>query len=58
MKVSLRRWPLWLAAGIIILLGATFWLHWPQILLQSVLWQRELHQQMTQLLQQVAAQPQ
>jgi len=33
------------------------WLYWSQILLQSVLWQKDLHRQMTQLLQQVAEQP-
>jgi hypothetical protein len=38
--------------------GALLWLHWPQILLQSVLWQKVLHREMTQLLQQVAQQPQ
>ncbi|MEZ3499473.1 nickel/cobalt transporter [Pantoea sp. KPR_PJ] len=33
------------------------WLYWPQLLLQSVIWQKALHQQMTQLLQQVKAEP-
>lgn len=57
---SARRrslWPLWLlaliTAGAVLLL----WHFWPQILLQSVLWQKTLHQQMTWLLQQVAARP-
>jgi len=52
-----RLWPLWLLA--VALAGTAFalWLHWPQILLQSVIWQKELHQQMTQLLQQVKAEP-
>lgn len=52
-----RLWPLWLLA--VALAGTTFalWLHWPQILLQSVIWQKSLHQQMTQLLQQVKAEP-
>ncbi len=52
-----RLWPLWLLA--VTLAGTAFalWLHWTQILLQSVIWQKELHQQMTQLLQQVKAEP-
>lgn len=52
-----RLWPLWLLAGLFI--GGTLlvWLYWSQILLQSVLWQKDLHRQMTQLLQQVAEQP-
>ncbi|WP_312543867.1 nickel/cobalt transporter [Pantoea eucalypti] len=52
-----RLWPLWLIAGLFS--GGTLlvWLYWSQILLQSVLWQKDLHRQMTQLLQQVAEQP-
>lgn len=52
-----RLWPLWLLA--LIIAGAVFmlWQCWPQILLQSVLWQKTLHQQMTQILQQTASQP-
>lgn len=34
------------------------WWFWPQLLWQSVSWQKALHQQMTGLLQQVAQQPQ
>lgn len=55
---SRRWWPLWLLAALLITAGALLWLHWPQILLQSVLWQKVLHREMTQLLQQVAQQPQ
>ncbi|MCU5773951.1 nickel/cobalt transporter [Erwiniaceae bacterium BAC15a-03b] len=56
-----RRWlsatPLLLSA--LLLVGAGFWLwqQWPQLLLQSVLWQKALHQQMTALLQQVELNP-
>jgi len=52
-----RVWPLALLA--VALAGAAFalWQHWPQILLQSVIWQKGLHQQMTQLLQQVKTDP-
>ena len=52
-----RLWPLALFAAALGTVGAAIWLHWPQILLQSVLWQKVLHRQMTQLLQQVAEQP-
>ncbi|THD39034.1 nickel transporter, partial [Pantoea sp. R102] len=55
---SRRWWPLWLLAALLISAGGMLWLHWPQILLQSVLWQKVLHREMTQLLQQVAQQPQ
>ena len=55
---SRRWWPLWLLAALLMIAGALLWLHWPQILLQSVLWQKVLHREMTQLLQQVAQQPQ
>ncbi|MHA6312256.1 nickel/cobalt transporter [Pantoea sp. S-LA4] len=53
-----RLWPLWLLAALLLAGGTLIWLNWPQILLQSVLWQKDLHRQMTQLLQQVAEQPQ
>lgn len=54
---SSRLWPLWLLAGLFIGGALLVWLYWSQILLQSVLWQKDLHRQMTQLLQQVAEQP-
>lgn len=53
----MRSWPLWLLTALLMVLGVTLWLHWSQILLQSVLWQKTLHREMTQLLQQVAEQP-
>lgn len=52
-----RLWPLWLMAALLLSGGVLLWLHWSQILLQSVLWQKDLHGQMTRLLQQVAEQP-
>ena len=52
-----RLWPLWLIAGLFSGGALLVWLYWSQILLQSVLWQKDLHRQMTQLLQQVAEQP-
>ncbi len=53
-----RLWPLWLLAALMLLAGVLLWQHWSQILLQSVLWQKILNREMTQLLQQVAEQPQ
>lgn len=55
---SRRLWPLWLLALILLLAAGMLWQYWPQILLQSVLWQKVLNREMTQLLQQVAQQPQ
>ncbi|ELP26518.1 nickel/cobalt transporter [Pantoea eucalypti] len=52
-----RLWPLWMIAGLFSGGALLVWLYWSQILLQSVLWQKDLHRQMTQLLQQVAEQP-
>ncbi|CAO96062.1 nickel/cobalt transporter [Erwinia tasmaniensis] len=54
-----RRYGAWflllalLAGG-----GLLLWQYWPQMLWQSALWQKDLHRQMTQLLQQVAENPQ
>ncbi|WP_261639945.1 nickel/cobalt transporter [Erwinia mallotivora] len=50
-------WPLILLLVLLLMTGVAAWLHWPQILLQSILWQKSLHQQMTILLQQVATHP-
>ncbi|MFW0699088.1 nickel/cobalt transporter [Pantoea sp. R13S299] len=54
---TIRLWPLWLMAALFLGGALLVWLYWSQILLQSVLWQKDLHRQMTQLLQQVAEQP-
>lgn len=40
-----------------LLAGFTLWQFWPTLLLQSVIWQKTLNREMSQLLQQVAAQP-
>ncbi|SFN11784.1 ABC-type nickel/cobalt efflux system, permease component RcnA [Izhakiella capsodis] len=47
------RWPLLLTAAILVLLVIALWYFWPQVLLQSMQWQRSLNQQMTALLQQL-----
>ncbi|RPE02296.1 nickel/cobalt transporter [Candidatus Pantoea deserta] len=52
-----RVLSLWLLAAALTGAACALWLHWPQMLLQSALWQKALHQQMTQLLQQVKAEP-
>lgn len=52
-----QLWPLYLLIAALLLCGLLVWQYWPQILLQSVLWQKGLHQQMTSLLQQVASHP-
>ncbi|MDU6077928.1 MAG: nickel/cobalt transporter [Pantoea sp.] len=52
-----RVWPLWLLALALAAGALTLWQYWPQILLQSAIWQKGLHQQMTQLLQQVKTAP-
>ncbi|QKJ88239.1 nickel/cobalt transporter [Paramixta manurensis] len=51
-------WPLWLLLILLAAGGVALWLYWPQILLQSIGWQRGLNQQMTALLQQVEIQRQ
>ncbi|WP_158780525.1 nickel/cobalt transporter [Pantoea sp. BAV 3049] len=53
----LQIWPLFVLLALLLAAGVVVWLHWPQILLQSILWQKTLHQQMTALLQQVATHP-
>ncbi|MEQ9890239.1 nickel/cobalt transporter [Pectobacterium aroidearum] len=50
-------WPLWLFLA---LLASTLHYivgYWPQIVLQSAIWQKSLHQQMSHLLQMVEQQP-
>ncbi|WP_431225371.1 nickel/cobalt transporter [Serratia sp. L9] len=51
-------WPL-LLFFILMAIGAHLaWHYWPQLLMQSVVWQKGLHQEMAALLQQVKAAPQ
>lgn len=56
-----RRWPpLWpLALFLLAAIGGLFWLWqaWPQVMLKSVIWQREVNQQMSGLLKAVAENP-
>lgn len=53
----LQVWPFYLLALLFVATGFAVWQYWSQILVQSILWQKTLHQQMTGLLQQVANQP-
>lgn len=55
--VWVSLWPFWLF--VLALIGALAWvsLHWPQIMMQSVEWQRQLHQRLAQLIQQVQLSP-
>ncbi len=48
------RWPLWLFAALLLLGALLLWLLWPQLLLQSADWQRQLNRETTRLLLQVA----
>ncbi|EJS95426.1 High-affinity nickel-transporter [Pectobacterium wasabiae CFBP 3304] len=50
-------WPLWLF--LVLLATALHYIvgYWPQIVLQSAMWQKSLHQQMSHLLQMVEQQP-
>ncbi|MDA8480162.1 nickel/cobalt transporter [Citrobacter sp. Awk 4] len=55
-----RWWALWpLALFVLLAIGGGFWLwqNWPQVMVKSVLWQREVNQQISVLLKAVAANP-
>jgi nickel/cobalt exporter len=55
---ALSLWPL-LLFFILLAAGVQWiWHYWPQLLMQSVVWQKGLHQEMAALLQQVKAAPQ
>lgn len=50
-------WPLYISAVALFLIGIVVYLKWPDLLLQSSIWQKELHQQLVKLLQQVKQHP-
>lgn len=50
-------WPIILLLLALIIGAGVVWLHWSQILLQTIFWQRNLHAEMTTLMQQVVAHP-
>lgn len=53
----INLWPLLLF--LLLLAGAAqvAWLYWPELLFKTVIWQKSMHQQMAQLLQQVKENP-
>ncbi|MCU6670523.1 nickel/cobalt transporter [Enterobacteriaceae bacterium H4N4] len=53
----LHLWPLALFLGVAGLGAIWLWQAWPQVLRQSILWQRDVNQQMSGLLKAVAANP-
>ncbi|NDO79479.1 nickel transporter [Citrobacter sp. NCU1] len=55
-----RWWALWpLALFVLLAIGGGFWLwqNWPQVMVKSIFWQREVNQQISVLLKAVAANP-
>lgn len=54
----LGLWPLLLLLILLAIAAQLVWHYWPQLLMQSAVWQKALHQQMAALLQQVKAAPQ
>ncbi|ALB63702.1 putative membrane protein [Cronobacter condimenti 1330] len=59
--IATRRWrhfwPLALFILLTIVGGCWLWLAWPQVLMKSLVWQREINREMSALLQQVAQNP-
>ncbi|QLS05155.1 nickel/cobalt transporter [Citrobacter freundii] len=60
-RVARRRWlMLWpLALFLLLAIGGVLWIWqaWPQVMVQSILWQRDVNQQMSGLLKAVVANP-
>ncbi|MTH45845.1 nickel/cobalt transporter [Intestinirhabdus alba] len=54
---GLALWPLALFLLLLAAGGLWLWQAWPQVMVKSVLWQREVNQQMSGLLKAVAAKP-
>ncbi len=53
----LQLWPLVLLALISLAVGLMLWQAWPQVMMKSALWQREVNQQLSALLKAVAQSP-
>ncbi|CNK46967.1 nickel/cobalt transporter [Yersinia aldovae] len=51
-------WPLFLFLFLLAGAAQVAWFYWPELLFKTVVWQKVMHQQMAQLLQQVKANPQ
>lgn len=59
-RIPSRHYALWPLGLFLLLLAAgcaAFWHFWPQILLNSIIWQRSLHQHLAEILQQVSLHP-
>ena len=52
-----KRWPLALLLAVSIIGGIWLWRAWPQVLMQSAVWQRSLNTELSRLLQAVAENP-
>ncbi|MEG3134018.1 nickel/cobalt transporter [Rouxiella sp. T17] len=50
-------WPLIIFLLLLAFGAVAFWHFWPQILLNSIIWQRSLHMQLAEILQQVKTHP-
>lgn len=50
-------WPLALLGVVMVISGVWLWQAWPQVMLKSIIWQREVNQQMSTLLKAVAENP-
>ncbi|WP_145589794.1 nickel/cobalt transporter [Yersinia rochesterensis] len=53
----INLWPLVLFLVLLAAAAQVAWLYWPELLFKTVAWQKSMHQQMAQLLQQVKANP-
>ena len=53
----LSLWPLALFLLIAAIAGVWLWQTWPQVMIKSIVWQREVNQQLSALLKAVAANP-
>ena len=53
----LSLWPLALFLLIAAIVGVWLWQTWPQVMIKSIVWQREVNQQLSALLKAVAANP-
>ncbi len=54
---GVKLWPLALFLALLVLACAALWHFWPRILLSSIIWQRDLHQHLAAILQQVSTHP-
>lgn len=50
-------WPLALLLLLSLAVGLTLWQAWPQVIMKSTVWQREINQQLSELLKDVAQSP-